>query len=146
MDEKIIKNNIRQRRRTLSISQTEMAERLGIERNTYRNIERGRTRIINCRLEEIARELKITPEELLMTYPQYDPAREARLQDEAQARYDGQVEILTQAYERKLAEAGEKIGSLEKRISELEATLRDKCEIIGFLREQNRTLVKDGGN
>lgn len=146
MDEKIIKNNIRQRRRTLSISQTEMAERLGIERNTYRNIERGRTRIINCRLEEIARELKITPEELLMAYPQYDPAREARLQDEAQARYDGQVEILTQAYERKLAEAGEKIGSLEKRISELEATLRDKCEIIGFLREQNRTLVKDGGN
>lgn len=146
MDEKIIKNNIRQRRRTLSISQTEMAERLGIERNTYRNIERGRTRIINCRLEEIARELKITPEELLMTYPQYDPAREARLQDEAQARYDGQVEILTQAYERKLAEAGEKIGSLEKRISELEATLRDKCEIIGFLREQNRTLVKDEGN
>lgn len=146
MDEKIIKNNIRQRRRTLSISQTEMAERLGIERNTYRNIERGRTRIINCRLEEIARELKITPEELLMAYPQYDPAREARLQDEAQARYDGQVEILTQAYERKLAEAGEKIGSLEKRISELEATLRDKCEIIGFLREQNRTLVKDEGN
>lgn len=140
MDEKTIKTNIYRRRKTLSISQTEMADRLGMDRNTYRNIESGCTRIFNCHLEEIARVLNISSEELVLGYRIGDPECDPGLQD-GRIRYDAEIEILKREYAGRLAEADEKIRTLEKRISELEEILQDKCEIISFLRERCRPVA-----
>ena len=144
MDEKTIKSNIYRRRRTLSISQTEMAERLGLDRNTYRNIESGSTRIFNSHLEEIARLLGVSSEELVLGYRAGDPENDPRLQD-AQAVYDSRVEALKEEYEHRLAEEHGRILALEKRIAELEESLHDKSEIIAFLREKARPAAESGG-
>lgn len=145
MDEKTIKSNISQRRRALSISQTEMAERLGVDRNTYRNIESGQTRIINHLFGKIAEELKISQEELMLGYsPEETGTR--KLTGDVLERYDGRVETLTQEYEQKLAATGEEILRLKKRESELEEMLRDKNEILEFLRDKVRRLDKNGRN
>lgn len=140
MDEKTIKNNISRRRRMLSISQTEMAELLDIDRNTYRNIESGKTRILNCHLEAIAGILRISVEELLGFSP--DAVREKALLQDAQAAYGSKVEALTKEYEDRIAESAATITALKKRISELEETVRDKCEIISFLREKSQSRTE----
>lgn len=145
MDEKTIKNNIFRRHRTLSISQTEIAERLGIDRNTYRNIESGGTRMFNCHLEDIARVLEVSLEELLLGPRTGAAENDSRLR-ESVTWYSSRLDTVTQEYEGKLAEAAGKILSLEKRISELEAILQDKCEIITFLRERVGSPAGNGGN
>lgn len=139
IDEKTIKKNIYLRRRTLSISQTEMAERLGLDRNTYRNIESGKTRIINGHLDKIADLLETSPEELVLGYRVGDPESDPKFQD-TRAWYDSKISVLVKSFEQRQAEDLKKIRSLEKRIAELEDSLRDKSDLITFLKEKNRTL------
>ena len=77
-----IKKNIRSRRVSRKISIVEFAERIGINRNTYGNIEKeGKTRMINEHLEAIAGELNTTVEELLFGYAPGDPEKDPVLQE-----------------------------------------------------------------
>lgn len=139
IDEKTIKKNIYLRRRALSISQTEMAERLGLDRNTYRNIESGKTRIINGHLDKIADLLETSAEELVLGYRVGDPDSDPKLQD-TRAWYDSKIGVLVKSFEQRQTEDQKKIRLLEKRIAELEDSLRDKTDLIAFLKEKNRAL------
>lgn len=56
---------IRRAREQAGLSQTEMAEELGVGRTTYINFESGRTRLFNPLLESMAQRLGISVEELL---------------------------------------------------------------------------------
>lgn len=66
IDDKKLKENIARLRELKSISQTEMAERLGISRNAFRSIEKGCTMLISDRIDAIAEVLGVTTEELML--------------------------------------------------------------------------------
>ena len=68
MDNSSIKENIVRRRTAEGISQDEMAKRLDISRNAYRSIEKGESRVISDRLKDIADNLGISLEELVLGY------------------------------------------------------------------------------
>ena len=68
MDNASIKSNIEKFRKASGISQSEMAERLGLSRTAYRNIEKGKTRLLSDILKRIAEELGKTTEELMLGY------------------------------------------------------------------------------
>ena len=66
MEQDSIKNNIKTLRRHLKLSQKEMAERLNIDRNTYRNLEIGKTKLFNPMLDQIAEICGVTTEDLIV--------------------------------------------------------------------------------
>lgn len=141
IEDKSIKNNIFMRRRVLGISQLEMAQRLGLERNTYGNIEKGRTRILNRHLPKIARELGVVQEELLLGYRPGDPASDPALHD-VEARYGAKYQSIIADYERQLDELKAENTRQTRRISELEAALQDKSDLIAFQKEKIDTFAK----
>ena len=60
MDNARIKENIIRKRTEKGISQDEMAQRLEMSRNSYRNIEKGSTYVVSRHLKEIADILKLS--------------------------------------------------------------------------------------
>lgn len=135
MDEKTIKNNLSRSRKEAGISQEVLAERLHMNRNTYRNIETGRTRIINRHMEKIAAELDTTVEELILGYKIGDPDSDPRWEDlrnEQKSRY----QALLNSYEQKIDEDAQRLSLQDRRIEELKASLRDKTDLIAFQKEK----------
>ena len=53
MTDEDIKRSIRLKREELGMTQKELAERLGIDRNTVRSLETGGTRMLNAHLYSI---------------------------------------------------------------------------------------------
>lgn len=68
MDNISIKDNIRKFRKSRGLTQEEMAHRVGISLTAYRDIERGKTAILNTHVEELAEHLEISPEEIVLGY------------------------------------------------------------------------------
>ena len=137
-----IKINIKSRRENQKIPIVKFAERLGINRNTYGNIEKeGKTRMINEHLEAIAEELKTTVEELLFGYTPGDPEKDPVLQEKIRE-YDKQVISMAASYGRRIEEDAQRIRELTQRVKELEDALRDKTELNAFLKEKNEELEK----
>lgn len=68
MTSESIKINIRRKREELRLTQQEMAERLGLSRTAYRNIEDGRTKLVSDKLQPIADIFGISPGELVMGF------------------------------------------------------------------------------
>jgi transcriptional regulator with XRE-family HTH domain len=62
-------NNIRRARERAGLSQTELAECLGVVRSTINDLECGRTNLFNKNIPAIARRLGISVEELLCGAP-----------------------------------------------------------------------------
>lgn len=113
MDNGSVKRNIRESRKNSHLSQQEMADRLGMSRNAYRDIEQGRTKLINGNLEQIAQITGTSAEKLILGF--------SRNTQETAA----QVDV---------------IRTLENRISDLEEKLRLKEETIDILKRNNDTL------
>ncbi|MBR1405833.1 MAG: helix-turn-helix transcriptional regulator [Bacteroidales bacterium] len=141
IDDRHIKSILRQRRLSLGITETEMARRLVIDRNTYYNIEQGKTRILHENLAAIARELGLAMEEVFLGYMPGDPDSDPLLQEKRQE-YTDKVAAMAASYNRKIEEDAQRIRKLTRRVEELEASLRDKTELNTFLREKNEELEK----
>ena len=124
-----IRETIRKRRRDLGYSQEYMAQILGISLNGYRNIEGGKTALINPRLNDISRVLNIPAENLLF-------------------------ENLSQSFLDQIAEKDSRIENLQKLLSESEmqrellkaeidcanseykASIESKNTLIGILKDK----------
>lgn len=74
MNIELLRRNIREQRKSLGLTQEEMARKLGISRQAYNNIEQGKTIMINRKLPKIADQLCISVDHLLLGY---DPAPDA---------------------------------------------------------------------
>ncbi len=74
MNIELLRRNIREQRKSLGLTQEEMARKLGISRQAYNNIEQGKTVMINRKLPKIADQLCISVDHLLLGY---DPAPDA---------------------------------------------------------------------
>jgi transcriptional regulator with XRE-family HTH domain len=135
MDDNSIKGNISALREESDISQTEMAIRLGIDRNTYRKIERGETRILNGRVADIARELGVSTEKLVLGYDPAGPGPDSRLEDCREA-FRQREQALVENYEHKIEELRREIRGLRELSDTLKEQIKDKNAIISFLRGQ----------
>lgn len=113
MDNSSVKKNIRESRRKSRLSQQEMADRLGMSRNAYRDIEQGKTKLINGNLEQIAMITGTSTERLILGFSKESQAQST------------------------LAET---VRTLEARIAALEEKLREKDELIDILKRNNETL------
>ena len=135
----IIKANLAARRKEAGLTQAVLAERLKIDRNTYRNIESGATMMINPHLPGICLELRCTIEELFLGYDPSSPDSNPHLSDIKAAygnRFDRTLEEARLQNENLRAE----VDSLNERILFLENALQDKTDLIGFLKAQNKEL------
>ncbi len=122
MDNSTIKDNIRRIRKARKLTQEQMALGIGISLTAYRDLEKGRTSIVNENLSKIASLLNISTEEIVLGYRPIQA--EGRQLKEVQAEY------------------GERVSVLQKRITDLEelvVTLKDsiesKNEIIAMLKK-----------
>ena len=132
MDNRSVKQRICKLREEKGVSQKWMADRLGIDRNTYREIEAGKTEIIYKRLPEIAVLLGVSLEALFRE----DDAGE-RL-EEAKAEYGKQMKRLTDSYDLKLRDLEKELSSKNEIIDILKKQIRDKEDIITLLRKNSR--------
>ena len=135
MDNNSIKENIRKFRFQSKLTQSDMADKLGIERNTYRNIESGQTVLIHRRLEDIARILGVSLPDILLGYDPKETMSGIMREDEV-AYGERQKEILGLKSENESLK--KKIFSLELMQEQLLGRVRDKDELIIFLKEKIR--------
>ena len=122
MDNRSVKNNIQNFRKARRLTQEETALKLEISLTAYRDMEKGKTAIINPNLPRLADILDTSIEELLLGYKPEEHG-------------GGMVEEMRQEY-------GDRIGILERRINDLEnlvrsheETIRSKNEIIAMLKK-----------
>lgn len=124
MDNKTVKENIYRIRKEKKITQQQMAERLGMSRNSYRRIESGDTVLVNDHIVQIADLLEMSPDELLLG----DSASDGRkILDEMRV-----------GYAQEISDRNRTISSLEERIRLLEDLVRTKDEIIAMLKKQEQ--------
>jgi transcriptional regulator with XRE-family HTH domain len=127
MDTVIIYQRISFARKKLGLTQEEVARRLQISTNSYRDLESGKTAIIYKRLHDLCKILEITPEELLLGVQSTEHLLKQQLEE--QKKY----------YERKLFETEDRYKMLllekDEQVEVLKTTLYSKEKIIGHLKE-----------
>ena len=139
MDNNSVKENIIRRRKGLKLSQQDMADKIGMSRTAYRNIEKGGTKLLSENVARIAEALEMDAEELVLGYS-YDSAQSKTLKDEKP--YRRMYEELDSRYRFELKKQAEEMSRLVSEIStlkeyiEVQKTLiNTKDEIISMLRK-----------
>ena len=122
MDNVSIKENIRKIRQKLRLTQEDMAHRLNISITAYRDLEKGRTSILNSYVGLLADVFETSTEELVLGYrPSQIAGRDIR---EVQEEYQSKVINLER-----------RIQDLEKVIRLLEENIQSKDQIISMLKK-----------
>ncbi len=122
MDNSTIKDNIRKIRKARKLTQEQMALSMNISLTAYRDLEKGKTSIVNDNLSKIAELLDTSAEELALGYR---PIQEGGRQiEDVRAEYGGQIDVLRT-----------RVSDLEKLVKSLEDSLESKNEIIAMLKK-----------
>lgn len=142
MDDSAVKARIKARREALDITQEDMAERLGIVRNTYANIEKpfgkkGATRLSCQYLPDIANELQISEEELILGFIPCHPGDTDSLED-AKAGYLAKEKSIRDEYERTLKDRDRLIAAYEANIRSLNKLIDEKDQQIAMLKKKRK--------
>ena len=133
MDNNSVKENIARIRKASGISQTEMAERLGMSRTAYRNLEKGDTRLISETMEKIAAVLDRTPEELVLGYE--PSAKDSRRVADIRNEYVSmQIEM---KHQEEIAALKTQISLLTDHVASLKEAVRTKEEMISMLKRKS---------
>lgn len=122
MDNTYIKNNIRNFRTACRLTQEEMALKMNISLTAYRDLEKGRTAMINSNLTKIAEILEVSIEELLLGYKPSETV--SPILDDMKNEYGGRINVLET-----------RIIDLENLVRSHEETIRSKNEIIEMLKK-----------
>lgn len=128
MDEKQIKESIRRCREESGLTQKEIAQKIGISRNAYADLENGGTRIFNEHLEKIASETSRSVEELVFGFTPVEDASKKLEEDRLQ--FDSRMKATVEEYERRLSEKDMLIEVLQKLVAQLELDCKNKDAII----------------
>lgn len=129
MDCSQIKERIKSIRKSKGLTQEKMAKSLEISVNSYREIESGKTNLINTKLFKICDILEISPGKLLMgELSREEYVKEIRL---LKSLHKEEMDKLEHYYKIKVAE-------LEGEINVLKINLQTKNSIIGVLKEESQ--------
>lgn len=139
MDNDSVKDNIRNFRKIYKLTQSEMADKLGISRTAYRNIESGETRLISENVSRIADILHIRTEDLVLGY---SPEPGQKEKNRRPGSISAQLAEIKRAHEKETEEMSSEIIRLKKdlqyltrRIEDLEELLKTKDEIISMMKK-----------
>jgi len=127
MNNDSVKDNIRNFRKNLQVTQSEMADRLGISRTAYRNLENGETRLLNENLGRIAEILNVGTEELVLGY---HPRRQTSTEDELADQYTGQITEIRKRYKAEIDTLTEEISRLRLENTELRRHIETQQDLI----------------
>jgi len=131
--EKQVRENISRIRQERNISQKAMADKLGISRVAYANLESGRTRILNEHIERFAEVTGVSPEEIVLGYKLTDDVHSL---EQAQADYGRRRQEIIDKYEARIAELNKEITSLREQVADLHDLVSTKNEVINHLRSK----------
>lgn len=134
MDNESIKKNLLKLRLEHNMSQEDMAEVLGVARNTYRSIEKGSTKLISDTVMKVADWAGMEPEEIVLGYMPSEEKGSQKLKD-ARERYNLRVKTITDEYENRLE-------LLRKENDMFKDLLKEKDENIRTLRSMVALLEK----
>lgn len=140
MDNNSIKQNILKIRLEHNLSQAGMADALGIARNTYRKLEKGRTRVISDYINVIADWAGITPEEVVLGDSSDSGITMLR---EERERSNDRIRELTEGYEQQLERLRETIASRDALLREKDDNIRNLKSIIALLEKREEDDKND---
>lgn len=133
MDNKTVKANILKMRKSMNITQAEMAERMGISRIAYRNIEKGDTALISSSVEKIADLLDSSVEELVLGYVPVDAERHSL--EEMKSDYSRRMMEMERKHQDEIRGMKNYIDSLEEKVRLLGDLVQTKDEINALLKK-----------
>ena len=133
IDEKSIKNRIREARIRAGLSQDEAALRLGIKRNAYGQFERGGTILVSQHLRDFAALVGCSPELLLLGFEPVSPDSDLLRDVDFHRR---RIHDLTEDYENRLQEKTQTIRDKDALIESLERTVKVQEDLIRMLNKK----------
>lgn len=134
MNNDTVKKNLENIRLNRKLSQEEMANVLGVARNTYRNIEKGRTKLISDTVMKVAEWAEITPEEVVLGYVPIDD-KDSVLK-ETRERLNERIRVLTEEYEAKLERQRTEIEFLRELNKEKDDNIRSLKSWVAILEKK----------
>jgi len=129
--DQIIKANLARLRKLTGMSQIDFAKAVGIEANTYWNLEKGKTTIVNENLDLLADYYNVSVEKLILGYEPLDVDSDPRLEEfkkEYGQRKELEADQLLKENIRLKAELEQKKDIIEI----LKTSIEDKTQIINF--------------
>ena len=134
-----IKSHISEKRHELNMTQNEVARQVGISVTAYRDLESGKTQILNEKVQRIAQVFDISTEELVLGYT---PSQEesSRLKEERQ-KYQDTIKEKLSFYEEKIELQSTVINNLHRLLEKSEEIIQNKDQIISFQKK-----IIDGHN
>lgn len=140
MDEKSVKENLRRAREECGLSQTAVAEHLGMNRSSFVKLESGSTRIVNKHFLMLAKLYGRSPEELMFGRNSEDSAG-MLLQSENS--FKEQKKQIINDYESRLEEKNQRLEALERLLTAKEDSIRLLSEIKIRLEKELDKLQKN---
>lgn len=134
MNNDTVKKNLENIRLNKKLSQEEMANVLGVARNTYRNIEKGRTKLISDTVMKVAEWAEITPEEVVLGYVPLD--EKDSVLKETRERLNDRIRALTEEYEAKLERQRTEIEFLRELNKEKDNNIRTLKSWVAILEKK----------
>lgn len=132
MDSDSVKKNIQKVRKEMGLTQKEMAEKLGISRTAYRNLEKGETRVYSDHISKMAELAGKQEEEVVLGF---SPERFEDGQLREISNYEERLQALRDDYENKLSDLREKIRIKEELIDSLQSNVRTLTSMVELLRK-----------
>lgn len=132
MDSDSVKKNIQKVRKEMGLTQKEMAEKLGISRTAYRNLEKGETRVYSDHITKMAELAGKEEEEVVLgfTPSQYDEDQLREISN-----YEQRLQALRDDYENKLSDLRDKLRSKDELIASLQSNVRALESMVDLLRK-----------
>lgn len=127
----IIKENLARLRKLTGMSQIDFAKTVGIEPNTYWNLEKGKTTIVNENLDLLADYYKVSVEKLILGYEPLDMDSDPRL-EEFKKEYGQRKELEADHLLKENIRLKAELEQQKDIIEILKTTIEDKTQIINF--------------
>lgn len=131
--EKQLRDNLYRIRKEKNLSQKQMADKLGISRVAYVNIEKGKTHLVNENVERFAALNDVSPAELVLGYKVDDDVHTLR---QAQDDYGRRRQELVTSYEERIEALNREIEDLKQQVADLRDSIDTKNDIINMLRSR----------
>ncbi len=130
MDSISVKKNILKTRKDLGLTQKEMADKLGISRTAYRNLEKGETKVYSSHISAMARLSGKNEEELVLGYvPRADEEQHLREMDNLAE----QMKTMQKQYEERIQDLLAKLAEKDDLIEFLKSNIRSQQSMLDYL-------------